>query len=76
MNEPAVHQGATVVTRLPTWLRIAARLLLPIVVSAIVIPQLPRFRDATIELQKISATRLTMGCALVLAQPTSPRRFP
>ena len=50
------------VARLPTWLRIAARLLLPIVVSAIVVPQLPRFRDATIELQKISATRLTMGC--------------
>lgn len=67
LNGPAVHESATVVARLPAWMRLAARLMLPIVVSAIVALHLPRFRETTIELQAISATRLTIGCALVMA---------
>ncbi|MFP5488159.1 MAG: YbhN family protein, partial [Acidimicrobiia bacterium] len=55
-------------SRMPTWLRITARLLLwPAVISALVIPQLPRFREATIELQSISLPRLLVGFALVTA---------
>ncbi len=42
-------------------------LLWPLVVSVLVIPQLPRFREATIELQTISAARLAIGFVLVMA---------
>jgi uncharacterized protein (TIRG00374 family) len=48
-------------------MRPAVRLVVPIAVTALVISQLPRFRDATIELQAISATRLAIGCTLVMA---------
>ena len=54
--------------RRPRWLRIGLRLVLwPALVSAIVIPQLPRFRDATVELQSISLSRLAVGFLLVMA---------
>ena len=54
--------------RLPTWLRITARLVLwPALISVLVIPQLPRFREATIELQSISIPRLIAGFLLVMA---------
>jgi uncharacterized protein (TIRG00374 family) len=54
--------------RLPRWARVTLRLLLwPTVVSLLVIPQLPRFREATIELQSISVVRLAIGFVLVLA---------
>ena len=48
--------------------RTALRLLLwPAVVSVLVIPQLPRFREATIELQAISVSRLAVGFVLVMS---------
>ena len=54
--------------RLPRWVRVTLRLLLwPTAVSLLVIPQLPRFREATIELQSISAVRLAVGFLLVMA---------
>lgn len=63
-----VEGGPTVVAWIPAWLRVGARLLLwPVVVSAIVIPLLPRFREATVELQGISLTRLVVGFVFVMA---------
>ena len=54
--------------RLPRWVRVTVRLLLwPAIVSVLVIPQLPRFREATIELHSISAVRLGIGFVLVLS---------
>lgn len=55
-------------TRLPRWLRITLRLVLwPTLIGLLVIPQLPRFREATVELQSISLTRLLVGFVLVTA---------
>src|SRR5665811_1517180 len=64
----AVDGRSTVLGRQPAWLRVAVRLVLwPVVVSVIVIPLLPRFRNATVELQEISAFRLVVGCVFVMA---------
>lgn len=54
------------------WVRLIARLVLwPAVISVIVIPQLPRLREATVELQAISLTRMAIGSVLVLASIAS-----
>lgn len=64
---PTAERGATA-QRLPTWLRIGLRLVLwPALISVLVIPQLPRFREATVELQSISVARLAVGFLLVMA---------
>lgn len=50
------------------WVRSIARLVLwPVVVGAIVIPQLPRMRDASVDFQAISFPRTVMGFVLVMA---------
>ncbi|TDT18414.1 hypothetical protein BDK89_4034 [Ilumatobacter fluminis] len=50
------------------WLRLALRVVVwPAVIAAIVVPQLPRFREASVELQSISWERLVFGFVLVLA---------
>jgi uncharacterized protein (TIRG00374 family) len=50
------------------WGRLIARLVLwLLIVSVLVIPQLPRLREATVELQTINLTRTAIGFVLVMA---------
>ena len=50
------------------WVRLMLRVVVwPAVIAAVVVPQLPRFREASVELQSISWERLALGFVLVLA---------
>lgn len=53
--------------RLGRSARTVLRLLWPILLSVVVVSQLPRFREAAIELQAISVTRLVLGFVLVMS---------
>ena len=67
-ESPPIDAPAEPTSRRRGWVRLALQVVVwPAVIAAVVVPQLPRFREASVELQSISWERLALGFVLVLA---------